>query len=458
MITTTSTGPLTGPAPLSPENITEHRSRFGDHCALRITDLLDAIKASELRGRGGAGFPAATKLAAVRDNALAAGLTPVAVANAEEGEPGSLKDRYLLRHRPHLVLDGLILAARIIGAEIAYIYVSDPDAAAAVRAAMAERAETDLPVTGPRLQIIEVEHSYVAGEESALVRFIDGGPALPTAKPPRAYQCGIGGAPTLVANAETLAQIASVAAGTGARTRLVTVSGGGVPAAVHEIPLGLPLRDLVAEHLSGRIRIRAVMLGGLFGGIHGPDALDLPLDHDELAAAGAAFGCGAIRLLGPDECPIAVVADALDHLAEQSSRQCGVCISGTRALAETLNRFTRAAGTRTDLAALERWAAALPGRGACGLLDAAARLAGSLVRAFPELLGAHLEPHDGGERCAVHPDCEVPDNWGVRPPCPGCAEYAAAVAKPGHRPGDGLRAAWPDQHNSEKDTEARPCD
>jgi len=451
-VTTTSlTGPLTGPVPLRAESLAEHRLRFGDsdRVAAGPAKLLDAIATSGLRGCGGAGFPAAAKLTAVWENARTAGLVPVAVANAEEGEPGSMKDRYLLRYRPHLVLDGLAHACRIIGADTGYIYVSDPAAAAGVRAAITERAPGAPAGADPRFHVVEVAHSYVAGEESALVRFIDGGPALPTAKPPRAYQRGIGGAPTLVANVETLAQIASVAAGSGARTRLVTVSGAGTAAAVHEVPLGLPLRDLVTEHLSGRIRIRAILLGGLFGGVHGPAALDLPLDHEALAAAGTGFGCGAIRLLGPNECPVAVVADALGHLAAESSRQCGVCVSGTRALADTLARLVRGAGTHADLSALERWADALPGRGACGLLDAAARLAGSLARAFPDLLAAHLAEGEAADRCAVHPDCEVPENWGVRTPCPGCGEYAARAAEPDHRPGDSLRVALPDHQEIE---------
>jgi NADH:ubiquinone oxidoreductase subunit F (NADH-binding) len=447
--TTSLTGPLTGPVLLRAEHLAEHRLRFRDCSGEDSAALLDKIAASGLRGCGGAGFPAAAKLAAVRDNAHASGLAPIAVANGEEGEPGSMKDRYLLRYRPHLVLDGLAHACRIIGANTGYIYVSDPEGATAIHAAIAERRSKEPTSTDPRFLVAEVGHSYVAGEESALIRYIDGGPALPTTKPPRAYQHGIGGAPTLVANVETLAHIASIAIGTGALTRLVTISGASAPSAVHEVSLGLPLRELVASHLSGRVRVRAVLLGGLFGGIHRPEILGLPLDHGAMAAAGAGFGCGAIRLVGPDECPVAVVADALGHLAAESSRQCGVCVSGTRALADTLTRLVRGAGTDTDLNALERWAQSLPGRGACGLLDAAARLAGSLARAFPDLLAAHLGEGAGATRCAVHPHCEVPENWGVRPPCPGCGEYIAQTADPDHRPGDSLRAVFPDPEEIE---------
>jgi len=349
--------------------------------ALQLTsaaDLLRRIEAAGLRGRGGAGFPLARKLRAVRDAGLAAGLAPVAVANGEEGEPGSVKDKYLLRRRPHDILDGLQLAAQIVGADRAYVYVSDAESAAAV-AAVSTRADP-LPV-----EVIEVEHAYVAGEESAVVRRIDGGPALPTAKPPRPFERGVGGAPTLVSNVETLARLAAAASGERTDRLLLTVSGAGVPPRLYEVPEGMPLGELVRRHLGAPLR--AVMLGGLAGGIHSPALLRTPLSFDSLAAAGAALGCGAIHLIGPGGCPVALARDALSYLAGQSARQCGVCVTGTSRLAATMARAAQ--GAAADTEALERWAVMLPGRGACGLLDAAARLAGSLAGNFPGTLAGH---------------------------------------------------------------------
>ncbi len=420
-------GPLTGEAPERPEDLRAHLDRLGrrtdprrgPHPAALLTDLA----AADLRGRGGAGFPTAVKLAAVRDNALASGTIPVAVANGDEGEPGSAKDRYLLRYRPHLVLDGLAHACRIIGARHAHVYVSDPDAATAVRTALAQRLDRD-PLPETVIEVAEVEHSYVAGEESAAVRFLDGGPALPTAKPPRAYERGVGGTPTLVSNVETLAQIALVAAGLPADTRLVTVttaatatgsgSGSGSAQQVSEVPRGTSLRELATAHLGAADagRIRAVMVGGLFGGIHRADALDLLIDPTPRAPAGskAAPGCAAIRLIGPQECPVTVVAEALAYLAEQSSRQCGVCVSGTRALSETLARAAGGTATGEDRDALTRWSRLLPGRGACGLLDAAAGLAGTLAANFPALLDAHIGDREAPAPCTdVRSPQPVPD-------------------------------------------------
>ncbi|WP_336111499.1 NADH-ubiquinone oxidoreductase-F iron-sulfur binding region domain-containing protein [Streptomyces sp. PTD9-10] len=354
--------------------------------------LLDRIAAVGLRGRGGAGFPAAVKIQAVRD----APGPPVVVANGEEGEPGSVKDRWLLRHRPHLVLDGIRLVAAMTGAERGCVYLSDAPAEQAVRQALAECPPT------PRIDVVRTEHTYVAGEETAVVRRIDGGPALPTAKPPRPFESGVGGAPTLVANVETLARIALIhsrpeAADAVAGAHLVTLSGGSGASALAEVPAGTHLK--VLADLCRHGRAEAVLLGGLFGGLHGPGWTDLPLDHDRLRAAGGALGCGALHFLHPEDCPVAVANEATAYLAAQSARQCGVCVAGTGAMARTLTDVARGRSDDDSAGKLHRWSRQLPGRGACGLLDAAARVVATLLAHFPE----HVEAHRRS-RC---PACET---------------------------------------------------
>ncbi|MEU8754425.1 NADH-ubiquinone oxidoreductase-F iron-sulfur binding region domain-containing protein [Streptomyces chartreusis] len=344
--------------------------------------LLDRIAAAGLRGRGGAGFPAAVKLRAVRD-------TPgprVVVANGEEGEPGSVKDRWLLRHRPHVVLDGLRLAAAVTGAERGFVYLSDAAAERAVRGALAE-SSPEL-----RIDVVRTEHTYVAGEESAVVRRIDGGPALPTAKPPRPFESGVGGAPTLVANVETLARVALMysrpdEADAVATSHLVTLSGGAGGAALVEVAAGTHLK--VLADLCGHGRAGAVLLGGMFGGLHGEGWSDLPLDHDGLKAAGGALGCGALHFLHPEDCPVAVAVEAAAYLGAQSARQCGVCLSGTGAMAKALQAVARQEANFDTVAKLHRWSQQLPGRGACGLLDAAARVVATLLDHFTDVVDAH---------------------------------------------------------------------
>ncbi|MGZ9935758.1 NADH-ubiquinone oxidoreductase-F iron-sulfur binding region domain-containing protein [Streptomyces sp. NC-S4] len=398
-------GTVLGAAPQAAESADAYRATGGYGTATGPAELLAHLAASGLLGRGGAGFPAAVKLRSVRDR----GGCPVVVANGEEGEPGSAKDRWLLRARPHLVLDGLARAAAVTGAVRGFVYLSDPAAAESVRRALAEHPPP-LPV-----EVVETGHTYVAGEETAVVRRIDGGPALPTAKPPRPFERGVGGAPTLVSNVETLARIALTATRPDlrraiARGTLVTLSGGGPAEPVlTEVPHGVPLRTLAARY--GTPDATGALMGGLFGGLVDARALDLPLEPGALTAAGTALGCGAIRFLSPGGCPVTTAADAAAHLAAESARQCGVCVSGTAAVGKAL--YGLAAGTAgPDTAdSLLRWSRGLTGRGACGLLDAAAGIAGSLLRAFPGLVRSHLAvpcpvcadatPEDGGHRLTV---------------------------------------------------------
>ncbi|MFB7657218.1 MULTISPECIES: NADH-ubiquinone oxidoreductase-F iron-sulfur binding region domain-containing protein [unclassified Streptomyces] len=394
---------LLGAAPDVTETAATYLAAGGYRDVTRPDVLLDHITEAGLRGRGGAGFPTAVKLRAVREG----GGAPVVVANGEEGEPGSAKDRWLLRARPHLVLDGLAHAAAMTGAARGYVYLSDPAAGDSVRRALAERR--------PRfpIEVVETAHTYVAGEETAVVRRINGGPALPTAKPPRPFEQGVGGEATLVSNVETLARIALIAVRPElrrrvARSTLVTLSGAPTEPVLAEVPYGITLRTLAAAH--GAPDATGALMGGLFGGLVDARTLDLPLAPDTLAAANTALGCGAIRFLGADECPVTTAADAVGHLAAESARQCGVCVSGTAAIRDTLNSLTAGTAGPDTVSKLLRWSEGLPGRGACGLLDAAAGTAGSLLRAFPERVESHLGtlcpacascPPERGRRLAV---------------------------------------------------------
>ncbi|QNE23920.1 NADH-ubiquinone oxidoreductase-F iron-sulfur binding region domain-containing protein [Streptomyces sp. INR7] len=389
-------GTVLGTAPDLAESADAYRASGGYGAATGPGELLAHLSASGLRGRGGAGFPAAVKLRSVRDR----GGSPVVVANGEEGEPGSAKDRWLLRARPHLVLDGLARAAAVTGAARGVVYLSDPAAGESVRRALAEHPPP-LPV-----EVVETDHTYVAGEETAVVRRIDGGPALPTAKPPRPFERGVGGAPTLVSNVETLARIALTAARPDlrddiARSTLVTLSGGPVAPVLTEVPYGMALRALADRH--GNPGAAGALMGGLFGGLVDADALDLPLEPEALTAAGTALGCGAIHFLAPGRCPVTTAADAAAHLTAESARQCGVCVSGTAAVGKALYGLTAGTAGPDTADNLDRWARGLRGRGACGLLDAAAGIAGSLLRSFPHLVRSHLAA-----------------------PCPVCADAAPA--------------------------------
>jgi NADH:ubiquinone oxidoreductase subunit F (NADH-binding) len=375
------------------ESLAAYRAAGGCGGGAEGDALLAEVEAAGLRGRGGAAFPAARKWRAV-----AAGPAPrVLLVNAHEGEPTSAKDRQLLRRRPHLVIDGARRAARAVGASELVFWVGDAEAAGSVRAALAE-LEAGLEV---ELRIVAAAGGYVAGEESAAVRGVDGERPVPHAKPPRPFESGVGGRPTLVQNPETLANVPFVAANGGDAYReegtatspgtfLLTASGACGAPGVAEVPFGVSLAEAFGAVAGGLAAPDgAFLMGGYFGGILGPRARGLALDYDALAAAGSGLGCGAIEALPAAECPVAATARVCGFFAAESSRQCGACMNGTAAMGEALARLRDGQSGEDDVERLGRWAQDLPGRGACALLDGAARLVGSLLREFPEEVAAH---------------------------------------------------------------------
>lgn len=354
--------------------------------------LVSAIASRGLRGRGGAAFPLARKLSAV----AARPGQRVVLVNGEEGEPASVKDRWLLRARPHLVIDGALRAARAISAGTVYFYVSDPAAAVSLKAGI---AELDSP--GGDLRVFQVNPSYVAGEETAAVNAVNGRMAKPSEKPPRPFEEGVRGLPTLVSNAETLASLPAIAAGDEhAGTTFLLTLGGAVPQpGLYEVPFGIPLGE-VAEVLGGlTARPRGYLMGGYFAGLLNERGHDLPLDYEALRAKQTALGCGAITVLGPDDCPAGAAALLLSYFGRENAGQCGSCFNGTAAMAGVAVALARGEAGAAEVRRLEQWAGFLPGRGACATLDGAAAIAASLLREFPGDVEAHQTR--SCEACAV---------------------------------------------------------
>lgn len=383
--------------PATVETHSAYVSAGGYELLENVESLLAEVENSGVLGRGGAAFPLAVKLRTVRA-AHTRGHETVVLANGEEGEPASVKDRWLLRHRPHLVLDGVRLAARLVGATRAYVYVSDPEAARTIDAALGEVGFDTFG--GLDVSIVTVEPGYVAGEETAAVRAINGGPAKPTDKPPRPFQHGISGHPTLVSNVETLANLpylqrhgaaAFRSAGTAASpgTFLMTITGAGRPPALYEVPHGLPFTDLLALHGVSPDSVQGALMGGYFAGLLNRDVLATTLDHETFRQLGCGLGCGAIAIL-TDDCPVAVAASVLAYFDRENAGQCGSCFNGTAAMAAVAGALRDGAATAEDVARLQRWSVVLRGRGACATLDGAANVAASLLKHFPQMVEQHL--------------------------------------------------------------------
>ncbi len=377
------------------EDLAAYRAAGGYAAVDDAERLLDEVDEAAVRGRGGAAFPIATKIRTVRGGRG----VPVAVANGEEGEPASVKDRWLLRTRPHLVLDGLRLASLMVGADELHVYVSDPASAESVTRALEELRGAG--VWDAEVAVTLVEPTYVAGEETAAVQAIDGGPALPTDKPPRPFEAGVKGRPTLVSNVETLANLPLVQrlGATGYRglgtyaspgTFLLTLSGCAATG-LYEVPFGVTLTAVLTWLGEDPAQVDGVLMGGYFSGVLGRQVLDVPLEYDALKALHSGLGCGAVGVLSAGTCPVEVSAAVMAYFARENAGQCGSCFNGTAAMSAVLDALRDSRAEAEDVERLTGWSVRLRGRGACGTLDGATNVAAALLREYPDAVRTHLD-------------------------------------------------------------------
>lgn len=390
------------------------RRRDREHAAA----LIDEIERSGLLGRGGAAFPTARKMRAV-----AAGRgRAIVVANGAEGEPASLKDRTLLEMAPHLVLDGAIAAAEAVDAEEAIVCICE-SAGAGVHSlgqAIEERAAQPDAGRSPKLHLRTVPGHYVAGQESALVNYLGGGPAKPTFTPPLPFEQGVKRRPTLVDNVETLAHVALIARygapwfrqlGTPSQpgSALVTLSGPIADPGVYEIEHGASLSSLIDAAGGTTAGVRGALLGGYAGTWIGREWLGgVALSQEHLAANGASLGAGVVLLLSDRACPVAETARVARWMAGQSVRQCGPCINGLDSLAGTLEELAVGNVDANVVQRLERLASLTARRGACGHPDGAVNLILSALDAFQADFADHAR-HGACENCARAPELPLPD-------------------------------------------------
>jgi NADH:ubiquinone oxidoreductase subunit F (NADH-binding) len=355
--------------------------------------LIHTIESAGLTGRGGAAFPVHRKLTAVANQKGA----PVVVGNGAEGEPASDKDKTLLWSCPHLVLDGLQLAAEAVGAKRAYLYVHrEPRLMQRLESAITERASARLDRIG--VALVTAPHRFLAGEESALANRVEGGAALPRFTPPRIFERGVGGAPTLVQNVETLAQLALISrygpawfrsVGTQAEpgsmlTTLRTADGGG---GVAETAIGTPIAGLLrlAAHPA-----QAVLVGGYHGAwLSLEQARHLSLRNADLRPLGAAVGAGVLAALPADRCGVVESARVVRYLALESAGQCGPCLNGLPLIAASLAQLANLQSTPSARGDLARWSTLVERRGACHHPDGTVRFLRSALTVFADEVALH---------------------------------------------------------------------
>jgi NADH:ubiquinone oxidoreductase subunit F (NADH-binding) len=356
----------------------------------RAATLIDTIERAGLTGRGGAGFPAGRKLRSV---ASGGGGDAVVVANGAEGEPASFKDRLLLMRLPHLILDGIALAADAVGAREAYLCVHRAEQGLLDTLVMAVHARRKARIDPVPVQVAGIPVRYVASEQSAIVNYLNGGPAKPTFAPPRTHESGVHGRPTLVNNVETLANIALIArygdawfrtVGTASApgSTLLTVGGAVAKPGVYEIALGTTIGQVMA--LAGLSEPpQAILTGGYFGcWLPAEVAWHTPITHADLRAVGGALGAGILIALPQSACGLAETARVLRYFADETAGQCGPCVMGLPALAEALADLAFRGGLPRRRERVGRLNLLLTGRGACRHPDGASQFAASAMATF----------------------------------------------------------------------------
>lgn len=376
----------------------EHLARVGPLPQLRPLQIEQLATDAGLTGRGGAGFPMGRKLA----SAAAGERDPVVVANAAEGEPASSKDRALLLHAPHLVLDGLQLAVQSTGASRAYLYGPADVLKERVKGALKERRDRVRPT------LVPAPDTFISGQESSVVAAIEGRAAVPAMAPPAVFESGVRGRPTLVQNVETLAHLALIArhgaawfrtAGTRGEpgTRLVTLSGAVQRPGVYEVPAGSSLGAILRLADGPSSPIQAVLVGGYHGGwVPASVAADVRLTMSDLAPYDAAPGAGVLIALPSSRCGLQAGADIADYLAGQNAGQCGPCRNGLPTVANHLRALAYRRGSLELAGELLRVCGLVEGRGACHHPDGTTRLVRSTLRTFHDELDLHLRG-----RCSV---------------------------------------------------------
>jgi NADH:ubiquinone oxidoreductase subunit F (NADH-binding)/ferredoxin len=377
-------------------DLAAYHSIFGKLPRLTAEELISITERVDLRGRGGAAFPVARKLRATQSSVKARRRPPVIVVNATEGEPGSYKDKMLLRKSPYLVLGGALVAAWALKAREIIIGVSGDGTLARWVTALTN-AEPDLK---KMVVVVQVPERFVSGEGSALVNAVNGRIPLPSGKKVRASESGVDNRPTLLSNAETFAQIAVLAllgptnyatVGTPEEpgTVLLSVSGSVRRPAVVEVPAGLPLGEVL--DLCGATPEDGVLVGGYHGmWLPAEAAYDVPVSRAGMAGAGATLGAGIILPVGSGTCAIGEMSRVVSYLAGESSGQCGPCKLGLPSLARSLAAVADGSGGLDALDTARRTAASVRGRGACSHPDGVFRFVMSALDVLTEDLTAHL--------------------------------------------------------------------
>ncbi|HUU98042.1 MAG TPA: NADH-quinone oxidoreductase subunit NuoF [Phycisphaerae bacterium] len=432
---------------IDPLNLDDYLARGGyqplEQCltTLSADGVIEMIKSSGLRGRGGAGFPTGQKWSLTKSQAST---TKYVICNGDEGDPGAFMDRLVLEADPHRVLEGLAIAAYVIGASQGYLYVRDeyPLAVRHVREAIRQAEERGLlgeRILGTefslRLELREGAGAFVCGEETALIASIEGRRGVPRLRPPYPVEKGLRGQPTLINNVETLACVpwivrhgaeAFAALGTGASkgTKVFALAGKINRGGLIEVPMGITIHEIVQE-IGGGIKdgeqFKAVQVGGPSGGCIPAHLADTRVDYQELTRTGAIMGSGGLIVLDERDCMVDIARYFLQFTQAESCGKCTFCRIGTKRMLEILERLCVGAGQPGDLENLEELADRVARTSLCGLGRTAPNPVLTTLKYFRDEYEAHLND----KRCPAR-RCPALIHYRVTDACIGCTLCAQA--------------------------------
>jgi len=413
---------------IDPEVIDEYIARdgyFGAAKALRDMtpeQIVEEVKISGLRGRGGAGFPTGLKWEFARKSP---GDVKYVLCNADEGDPGAFMDRSVLESDPHAVLEGMIIAARAIDARQGYIYARTEYPLAVKRLGIAIHQAREYGLLGQNIlgtgfdfdvDIYQGAGAFVCGEETALMRSIEGKRGMPRPRPPFPALKGLWEKPTILNNVETLANIsqimlnggrwyASVGTEGSKGTKVFALSGDVNNIGLVEIPMGTPLRKLIFDiggGVPGKKKFKAVQLGGPSGGCVPEQHLDILVDYEAIAKVGAIMGSGGAIVMDEDTCMVDMARFFMDFVQDESCGKCTPCREGTRRLLQILEKICEGRGEPADLETLEELSAIIKEASLCGLGQTGPNPVLSTLRYFRDEYEAHIhEKRCPAKRCVA---------------------------------------------------------
>jgi len=401
---------------INPEDVDHYIAKGGYEALANVLgmqpqEIVEEVKRSGLRGRGGAGFPTGQKWEICRSSPSRA---KYLICNGDEGDPGAFMDRAILESDPHSVLEGMLIAGYAIGARRGYIYVRAEYPLAVCRVETALRQARHLGLLGRNIlgsgfsfdiKLFQGSGAFVCGEETALIASIEGKPGVPHHRPPFPATKGLHGKPTVINNVKTLAYVprivkngapwfASMGTERSKGTAVFALAGKVINTGLTEVPMGTTLRQIIFE-VGGGIpkgkRFKAVQIGGPSGGCLPESALDLPVDFDSLREAGAMMGSGGMVVLDEDDCMVEVARYFLEFTQRESCGKCTLCRLGTRHMLEILEDITRGRAQVEDLDTLAELAEDIKAGSLCGLGKTAPNPVLTTLRYFRDEYEAHIK-------------------------------------------------------------------